>query len=147
MDSFFSAIVIWVIVGFAFFLLEFAVPGFILFFFGLGAWIVAGTLFFSDISVNAQLFIFLGSSLLTALLFRKWVRKKLGMKGSPKQELVDEIVGKKARAETPIQPGLRGKVYFKGTSWMASSTDIINEGEEVVIVGNDSILLLVKSSK
>lgn len=147
MENFFSAPVIWFIIGFAFFLLEFIVPGFILFFFGLGAWIVAGTLLFTDIPVNVQLFIFLGSSLATVLLFRNWVRKKLGMENSSKQALPDEIIGKKGIAETHIQPGQRGKVYFKGASWDASSTDLIHTGEEVVIIGNDSILLLVKSSK
>lgn len=147
MNNFLNAPVIWFIIGFALFLLEFIVPGFILFFFGIGAWIVAVLLLFSDIPVNIQLFIFLGSSLLTVLLFRNWVRSKLGMKNTGKHNLEDEIIGKKATAETPIHPGVKGKVYFRGTSWDASSADIIGAGEEVIITGNESILLIVKPSK
>jgi membrane protein implicated in regulation of membrane protease activity len=38
-------------------------------------------------------------------------------------------------------------VDFKGTSWDARSADDIEKGEDVIIVGNDSILLIVKSAK
>jgi membrane protein implicated in regulation of membrane protease activity len=145
MNSFLSAPVVWFIIGFIFFLLEFAVPGFILFFFGLGAWTVAITSLLTDISLNTQIFLFLGSSLLTVLLFRNWVRKRLGMNKAAKQNLEDEFVGKIARAETAILPGKQGKVYFKGTSWMATSNEMINEGDDVIITGQDSIVLIVKS--
>jgi membrane protein implicated in regulation of membrane protease activity len=147
MEKFLNAPVIWFIIGFLFFLLEFAVPGFILFFFGIGAWVVAGITFFSDISLNLQILIFLGTSLLTVLLFRNWLKNKLGMMNPPKKILEDEIIGKTAKAETPIQPGQQGKVYFKGASWSATSADTIHIGEEVSIIGYDSIVLIVKSSK
>ena len=147
MKTFFTTPVIWFIIGFLFFLLEFAAPGFILFFFAIGAWTVAVVTFFSDISLNLQLIIFIGTSLLTVLLFRNWLRKKLGMMRSLKPVLEDEIIGKKAKAETPIGPGQQGKVLFKGASWTATSVDSISTGEEVTIVGYDSIVLTVKSSK
>lgn len=147
MDSFFSAAVLWFIIGFIFFILEFAIPGFILFFFGVGAWIVALTLLFGDISLNVQLIIFLGTSILTVLLFRNWVKNKLGMMRSDKQALPDEIIGKMATAETLISPDQQGKVYFRGTSWQANSEDLIEPGEEVQITGNESIILFVKSIK
>jgi inner membrane protein len=147
MESFLTAPVIWFVIGFIFLLLEFALPGFIVFFFGLGAWVVAGITFFTDISINMQLLIFLGTSLLTALLFRNWLRNKLGMKSAAKGTLQDEIIGKTARAESPIYPGHPGKVYFKGSSWSASSSDVIQAGEEVSIIGNESIVLIVKSLK
>ena len=56
-------------------------------------------------------------------------------------------MGKTAKAETPISPGENGKVDFKGTSWQAASEDFIEKGENVTIIGNDSILLIVKSTK
>ena len=61
--------------------------------------------------------------------------------------LEDEFMGKTARAETAISPGENGKVDFKGTSWQAASGDLIEKGENVIIVGNESILLIVKSTK
>ncbi|MEO8961189.1 MAG: NfeD family protein, partial [Ginsengibacter sp.] len=61
--------------------------------------------------------------------------------------LEDEFLGKTAIAETPISPGKNGKVDFKGTTWQAASEDTIEKGENVIIIGNESILLLVKSTK
>ena len=62
-------------------------------------------------------------------------------------ELEDEFLGKTGKAETFIGPGQNGKVDFKGTNWDAKSEDIIEKGENVTIIGNDSILLIVKSTK
>lgn len=147
MDQFFSTPVIWFIIGFIFFLLEFAVPGFILFFFGLGAWTVAALVMLTDISLNTQIMTFLGVSLLSVIVLRSWIRKKLRMTSPRDRDLPDEIIGKTATAETPIMPGRQGKVRFRGTSWNAASTDVIEEGQEVTIVGYESILLHVKSSQ
>jgi inner membrane protein len=146
MDKFNNPAVIWFIIGFAFFLLEFVVPGLILFFFAVGAWIVAILSLFMDLSINAQLVIFLGSSILTILLFRRWV-KKIMLSRKQSNEIEDELIGKTGRAETSIGPGLNGKIEFRGTSWDATSEDNIEKGETVKIIGNDSILLIVKSSK
>ncbi len=68
-------------------------------------------------------------------------------KPTSKELLEDEFLGKIARAETAIIPGENGKVYFKGTTWQAASQDFIAAGENVTIIGNDSILLIVKSTK
>src|SRR5688572_13114066 len=63
MEIFYNAAVIWFIVGFIFFLLEFVVPGLILFFFAVGAWLVAILSLFIDLSINSQLLIFLATSI------------------------------------------------------------------------------------
>ncbi len=147
MENLLAAPVIWFIIGFILFLLEFVVPGLILFFFALGAWIVAILSLFIDLSINAQLIIFVVSSVVTILLLRKWLSKILWKRKQSTELLEDEFLGKTARAETAIFPGENGKVDFKGTSWQASSEDIIEKGENVIIIGNDSILLIVKSAK
>ena len=146
MESFQNAAVIWFIIGFVCFLLEFIVPGLILFFFAVGAWIVAILSLIFDMGINTQLLIFLATSILTILLFRKWVKKIIWTK-KHSTELEDEFLGKTGKAETSISPGRNGKVDFKGTSWDAKSEDVIEKGENVTIVGNDSILLIVKSAK
>jgi membrane protein implicated in regulation of membrane protease activity len=146
MESFYNAAVIWFIIGFALFLLEFVLPGLILFFFAVGAWIVAILSLFFDLSINLQLIIFLVSSVLTILLFRKWVKKIIWTR-KHSSEIEDEFLGKTGKAETYISPGKNGKVDFKGTSWDARSENIIEPGENVTIIGNDSILLIVKSTK
>lgn len=147
MDDFLNISVLWIIIGFVFFLLEFVIPGFILFFFGIAAWILALLTFFVDISLNLQLIIFLGSAILTVVLFRKWLRKKLGMYSEAPKVLEDEFIGKIGIAETEISPGKNGKVDFKGTSWDANSEDTIAPGQNVTIIETRSILLIVKLNK
>lgn len=146
MESFNNPAVIWFIVGFVLFLLEFVMPGFILFFFAVGAWITAILVLFFDLSINSQLIIFLTSSVLAILFLRKWLKKVI-WKRKVSSEIEHELVGKTGKAETFIGPGQNGKVDFKGTSWDAQSDDIIAKGENVKIIGNDSILLIVKSTK
>lgn len=147
MQSLNNPAVIWFLVGFVLFLLEFAVPGLILFFFGVGAWIIAILSLFVDLSINAQLLIFLGSSVITILLFRNWLKKVIWTKRHSSELMEDEFLGKTGTAETFIGPGKQGKVFFKGTTWDATSEDAIEKGDNVTIIGNDSILLIVKSSK
>ncbi|HZH66662.1 MAG TPA: NfeD family protein [Flavisolibacter sp.] len=146
MEIFNNAAVVWFLVGFVFFLLEFAIPGLILFFFAVGAWAVAILSLFTDFSIDTQLIIFLASSIAAILIFRNWVKKIIWTR-KYSSEIEDEFLGKTGKAETPIGPGRNGKVDFKGTSWDAKSDDRIEKGEEVTIIGNESILLLVTSTK
>jgi len=147
MESFLNNAVIWFGLGLALFLFEFLIPGFILFFFGVGAWIVAVLTLFFDVSLNIQLIVFVISSVLSVLLFRNWVKRKFGLGVSATEMLEDEFLGKTAVAETPIYPGKKGRVEFKGTDWDACSEENIAPGENVIITRIESILLHVKSTK
>ena len=143
MEIFNSAAVAWFAIGFIFFILEFVAPGFILFFFGVGAWTAAVCLLIFPISLNVQLLIFLCASVITLLVFRKYLSRFMRTKTS-KNELAHEFVGKTAIAQTSIGPGRNGKVEFHGTSWDARSEESIDPGQKVIITGNESILLFVK---
>ena len=88
--------IIWFLVGLVLLILEFAMPGLIIGFFGVGAWIVAIVCLMNDIGINAQLALFIGSSVLSLLLLRRWLKGVfLGHEGS-KQDLthnLDEFIG------------------------------------------------------
>ena len=62
---------VWFIAGLAMLLLEFIIPGLIIFFFGVGAFVVALLCIFFDIPINYQLLIFLGSSVLLLVILRR----------------------------------------------------------------------------
>jgi len=68
---------IWFLVGLLLLLLEFAAPGLIVFFFGLGACIVAVVCLLTDITLNTQLIIFIVSSFLFLLILRL-IGRRLG---------------------------------------------------------------------
>ena len=147
MEILFHTAVIWFVIGFILFILEFIVPGLILFFFAVGAWTVAFLSVFVVLPLTAQLLIFVVTSVLTIFALRKWLRKRLYGDQTSTQILEDEFLGKIGIAETSITPGNNGKIDFKGTTWQAASADIIAAGENVEIIGNESILLIVKSTK
>lgn len=139
---------IWFIVGLIFLLLEFAIPGLITSFFGIGAWIVATLCLFLDISLNTQLLIFLFSSVLLLVSLRKWFKTLFAGRDAPSQfeaESLDAVLGKKAMVTKEITPNTKGKVEFRGTYWDAEAYETIPEGAPVEILDKDNITLTVKS--
>ncbi|MFH1716500.1 MAG: NfeD family protein [Planctomycetota bacterium] len=140
--------IIWFLVGLLLLVLEFALPGLIVGFFGIGAWIVAVVCLITEIGINAQLVIFIVSSVLSLLLLRRWLKGIfLGHSGS-KQDLkhnLEEFVGQRAVVKEKIVPKLGGKVEFHGTNWEAQADEEIAGGTVVEIIGKDNITLKVKA--
>ena len=139
---------IWFLVGLVLLIMEFALPGLIIFFFGVGAWVVVLVCLITDIGINTQLIIFIVSSVLSLLCLRKWLKGVfLGHTGS-KQDLkqnLEEFVGQKAVVKEKIVPKLGGKVEFHGTNWEAHADEEIEAGATVEIIGKDNITLKVKT--
>ncbi len=144
-----SSELLWFIVGLVFMLAELMLPGFVLVFFGIGAWItaIAAAIGFVD-SFNGQLALFLIASLVSLALFRKKGRqyfkgKVSGVAGA--DETFESLRGQKAVALTDIVPrALGGKVEFNGTTWEAESTVQIPKGSTVEIVERKNLVLVVK---
>ena len=140
--------VIWFLAGLALLILEFALPGLIIFFFGVGACVVAVVCLITDISLNVQLIIFIGSSVLSLLLLRKWLKGVFLGHTASKQDLkenLEEFVGQRAVVKEKILPKIGGKVEFRGTNWEAQADQEIAEGTAVEIIGKDNITLKVKA--
>ena len=138
---------IWFIVGLIFLLLEFAIPGLITVFFGIGAWIVAILCLLLDISLNTQLFIFIFSSVLLLVVLRKWLKTFSAGRDAPSQfeaETLEAFLGKKAIVTKEITRNMKGKVEFRGTYWDAEAYETIPEGASVEILDKDHITLIVK---
>ena len=138
---------IWFLVGLALLILEFAMPGLIIFFFGVGACVVAIVCLVTEISINVQLIIFIGASVLSLLLLRKWLKGVFLGHTVSKQDLkenLEEFVGQKAVVKERIVPKAGGKVEFHGTNWTAQADQEIAEGAVVEIIGKDNLTLKVK---
>lgn len=136
---------IWFLIGLGLLLAELVMPGLIVVFFGIGAWITALACLLLDISFNSQLILFMVSSLLSLVFFRRSLQKHWWQKQHSVNELTDEFLGRTCTVTLDIQPGpAGGKVNFKGTTWKALSTETISAGETVRIIGKDSIVLLVE---
>ena len=139
---------IWFLVGIVLLVMEFVMPGLIIAFFGLGACVVAVVCLLTDISLNAQLLIFIGSSVLSLLCLRKWLKAIFMGHTSSRQDLkkdIAEFVGQKVVVKKKILPNIPGKVEFNGTNWQAQADEEIAAGAVVEIIGKDNLTFKVKS--
>jgi membrane protein implicated in regulation of membrane protease activity len=137
--------VIWFLIGLVLLLLEFLIPGLIIFFFGIGAWITALAFLIFTPDINIQIVIFLVSSVLALVLLRRYLKKRFFKEGGDNTASLDnEFIGRTAVAETDIPAEGRGKINFKGTLWNADSEVDIKKGDRVIILAKESITLKVK---
>jgi inner membrane protein len=137
--------IFWFILGLAMFLLELVMPGFIIFFFGFGAWVTALVCLIGDPGINTQIIFFAVSSVLSLVALRRVLQKKFfNRKGHLSDQVEDEFTGKEALATIDFGQDKYGKVEFKGTTWKAESTSDIKEGQTVIIISKVNFTLKVK---
>jgi inner membrane protein len=135
---------LWFLIGLVLFLLELVVPGFIIFFFGFGAWITALICLVFHPGTNLQIIIFAVISVLSLVALRKMIQNKFFYSKSNSSEAVeDEFTGKEGIALVDFGIGKKGKVEFKGTTWNAESDSDIKEGQRVIIIEKQSFNLFV----
>lgn len=135
-----SPSLIWFLVGVVFLILELFVPGFILIFFTAGCWIVALTVWLTDISLSLQMLIFSVSSLALLFSLRKYSMRIF--KGTSRNDFddryVDSKIGKIAIVTKAITPKVPGEVKVMGSFWRAVSNISIEEGQSVIITDQKS---------
>lgn len=140
--------IIWTLVGLGLMFLELMLPGLIVFFFGLGALIVAGICFFAEISLNLQLGIFIVSSISLLIILRGLLKKVFmghSSSGGGGEGNLSEFIGERAIVKQTITAQRPGKVEFHGSDWAATAEGTIEEGATVEITAQDNITLKVKS--
>ena len=144
-DIFSRPELVWFLLGLVLFLLELVIPGFFIFFFGLGAWITALTCLIGNPGVNLQILIFAITSVISLIALRKIIQKKFFYSKDDKSEQVeDEFTVKEAVASGDFGSDLHGKVEFKGTTWKAESTSEIKKGQIVIIKEKENFKLIVE---
>ena len=144
-----SAELLWFLVGLVLLLSELALPGFVIVFFGVGAWVTAVLVGFGLLpGFNGQLLVFLITSILALALFRNKGRKyfegRVSRIWNPAASMED-LHGERAIVTSPISPNTDGgKVEFHGTLWNADADMPIEKGQVVEIVEQKNLRLKVK---
>jgi membrane protein implicated in regulation of membrane protease activity len=140
---------LWFLVGLVCVAAEILLPGFVIIFFGVGAWITAiccwtgltGTF-------DGQLVVFLLSTLLSLVLFRKRGKKMFSGKVSSVLEPGDEMDdyrGQRATVVADIAPGTEGgRVEYHGTVWQAEAQVPLAAGTAVRIVSREGLRFTVQ---
>ena len=140
-----SVVTIWLLCGVIGLALELILPGLIVLFFGCGALLTGiATWIFPSLQIEGQLIVFVVSSVVLLLVFRKMLRNRFFNNSKESDdELADEYIGKTAVALTDFANG-HGEVEFKGSKWEALSADEIRKVDTVVISSRESIKLTVE---
>lgn len=142
-----SPILIWFLVGLVLILMEFVIPGLVIVFFGIGAWVVTILVsIFPSMAVWVQLMIFTIFSVTALVLLRRSLKKRFFDENQgAESEKIDDFIGHTALVEKAIAKNRDGKVTFKGVSWGAIAEEDIPEGASVKIIGKESIRLKVEA--
>ncbi|MFZ0455057.1 MAG: NfeD family protein [Ignavibacteriaceae bacterium] len=138
---------VWFIIGLALFLMELAMPGLVLMFFGMGAWLVAIICLIFNIQLDTQLILFIISSVLFLVTLRKYVNKLFSGRRKTETssgENIEDYLGERAVVVETISPPQYGKVEFHGTNWTAQADAEIPAGTTIEIIGKKNLTLSVK---
>ena len=144
-----NPVLLWFLVGLVLALAEIVIPGLIIVFFGVGAWATALALGLGVVeSFNEQLLLFLASSLLSLVFFRKHGQRYFEGRVTgtlAPYESLDDFQGGKAVVTAAIMPKhLGGKVEFNGTIWDAEADVALAPGATVQVFSRSNLTLKVK---
>ena len=136
---------LWTLLGLLLIGAEMFIPGFVVFFFGVGA--VLTGIFSAALPPVAGNFtlqgvIWIVSTLLSFRIFRK--KFAAIFKGTILNRERDDDVGESAVVIEPITPEAPGRVRYQGTSWKAVSyTEEFDIGQRVDIVKEENLTFIV----
>ncbi|MCQ2379844.1 MAG: NfeD family protein [Victivallaceae bacterium] len=140
----------WLIAGIVMIVMEALTPGFVVLFFGVGALLTGGVLyFFPHLPADITLLCFIVSSLLFLGVCRRFFAGVFNGTGfnRPRDIENDEVTGAEADVVSAIVGGRPGKVAFRGTDWIASAECDIQVGERVRILRRENLTLFVEPAK
>lgn len=137
----------WFILGLFFLFMELAVPGFVIFFFGIGAIITAAmTWLLPESSLVAQGLCFSLCSIVALVIGRFWIMPKFKRPAAESEADPDGIVGSAVEVVSAIEPPRAGRVLLHGAEWTAKAAKPIAKGTVVTVTARDNITLTVTES-
>lgn len=137
--------IIWFLIGLGLMVAELVIPGIILVFFGVAAWIVAILDWCGVDSFAVQLWVFGITSMALVIFARRYVKDWFrGSERTAEGNVDEEFVGKIVTVVEGIEPGSFGKVELKGAQWKASSEAALEAGSQAEVIARDNINLVVK---
>lgn len=147
-----NIVTIWFIIGILLLLSEFLIPGFTIFFFGVGALLTALLIVLIpplQSVIWLQVVIFTITSIISLITLRKYFNKSL--KGEIYKEREDYI-GQVCSVLESLSPEKAGRIMYNGTSWAAySDNGKLRKNQKVKILGkkpdNPMVFIVQKIDK
>ena len=136
---------IWLYIGSFLMLAEIVSPGFVIFFFGLGAATVAVCKWaFPAMSLAWQLALFSITSIFYLLVLRRYMKKLFMGDAENSPGLASEFVGRVGKVIETIRPEVPGRIELGEVEWKASASERLEPGTEVKVVAQDNLTLRVE---
>jgi membrane protein implicated in regulation of membrane protease activity len=143
-----SPVLVWFLAGIVFFALELGLPGLIVFFFGVGAWCAALTVFFLPMSLASQLLVFLAASLVSLALLRTTLKKVFLGRVLEVDAMDNDIPpGATGVVIEDINPPAAGLIKYGGSFWQATADQAIAKGAIVAIVEKNNLSIKVSPAE
>lgn len=138
----------WLVIGVILFVLELVLPGFVMFFFAMGALVTALIAYLFPLGAAWQLALFMAVSLLSLFMLRDLIRKRFFTKPHDEQEAdTDQALiasGEKGVVSVTISPPGEGRIKCAGSSWRATADERIDEGEIIAVVRQKGLIIHVE---
>lgn len=135
---------IWLYVGAFLMFAEILSPGFVIFFFGLGAATVAGCKWLiPSLSLSAQVALFTVFSVVYLVVLRRFMKKLFMGDTAETQAIESEYVGRLGKVVQPIRPGVPGRILLGDAEWSAEAAVELAIGTEVKIVAQKNLTFTV----
>jgi membrane protein implicated in regulation of membrane protease activity len=152
MTIFGSYVLFWFLLGFMFLILEVLTPGIVFVFFGLGAWLVMGVVYFlPHLGSPFQFLIFTVSSVIFLIMLRRHIsdifrrdRKEDPTDSLSESMFAENFLGKEVDVIKEIFPGRPGLVELNGTNWTAKSDQPLATGDRAVVINVANLEVMVK---
>ena len=142
-----SGTVLWVIAGVLCAMVELVAPLMVLIFFALGAWLAALAAA-CGLGLEWQLGTFMGASILSLLLLRKYARAFFsGRAKKGEDEGLHPQAGRTGVVSKAILPCELGEINIGGSYWRATAQGPVNIGVPVRVLGalpDDALTLIVE---
>ncbi len=137
--------IVWFLIGLGLIVAELAIPGIILVFIGIAAWVVAILDWCGVDSFAIQMWVFGLTSVGLVVFARRYVKNWFrGKESTAEGDIDEEFVGKIVTVVEAIAPGDFGKVELKGAQWKAFADTALEAGTKAVVIARDNITLEVK---
>lgn len=144
--DFTAAAWIWLYIGAILMLAEIVSPGFVIFFFGLGAATVAVCKWaFPSMALAWQLALFSITSIFYLLVLRRYMKRLFMGDSAGTPGLASEYVGRLGKVVETIRPEVPGRILLGDAEWAAAAGERIDVGVEVKVVAQDNLTMRVEA--
>ena len=134
---------LWFLFGILCFVAEMILPGFFVFFFGLGAWCAALTAL-TPMPLGGQVLVFIATSVAGLFWLRAKCKKVFGGGTHVERGAVTLPKDTLAVVVEAIRPPVPGKVKYSGSFWQARCDTPIEEGATVRVLVKNGLVLTVE---